>query len=322
MYKSKRRLNKFGYLVLTLIGVVLGLVVVSQINKTDDNLIDVVLPDPEPVYIDLEDFTSMDYRTIYSWCQKNQIECQFEYIYDIGVMYNLFVNHNHPTDVMDIEDIIIFKISLGEEGLVDGLFYEDVKEVSNPSALDVLVNKNNRLPSDYIPENLTIPEASFYSVERYLREDCAQAFEELADAALEAGYRIGIGSGYRSYKTQQGLYDNYAANNGREEADTFSARPGHSEHQTGLVVDWYSKDYPKLYLSKELKNTEDYEWMTTNMHNFGFILSYPENNLSGYMFEPWHIRYVGVNLASYLYENNQTLEEYYRNGKKMNKKLY
>ena len=115
----------------------------------------------------------------------------------------------------------------------------------------------------------------------------------------EKGYELIARSGYRSYDTQVMLYDRYVKEDGVEAADTYSARPGHSEHQTGLTID-ITSDSVHGGLTETFGETDEGKWVAENAHRFGFIIRYPENRVdeTGYQYEPWHLRYVGTEAAS------------------------
>ena len=127
-------------------------------------------------------------------------------------------------------------------------------------------------------------------------------------AAKNDGISLWNVSGYRSYNTQQSLYNNYKARDGQTKADTYSARPGSSEHQTGLATDICTASS-----AAHFENTDKYKWLINNSYKYGFILRYPEGKtyITGYKFEPWHYRYVGVEAATYIHNNNITFEEYH-----------
>ena len=132
----------------------------------------------------------------------------------------------------------------------------------------------------------------------------------MASAAKEEGYTIRAVSTYRSYSYQNTLYNNYANRDGYEKADTYSARPGYSEHQTGLAVD---VDNAKISYTS-FGQTKEFAWMKENAHKYGYILRYTKENefITGYMNEPWHYRYVGVEIATKMKnENISSYEEYY-----------
>ena len=142
-----------------------------------------------------------------------------------------------------------------------------------------------------------------------MEKDAAKSFEKMAEAAKKDGYTIMAISTYRSYKYQTQLYNNYAAKDGKEKADTYSARAGYSEHQTGLAVD---VDNNKLTYTN-FGQTKEFSWMKENAYKYGFILRYTKEYepITGYKDEPWHYRYVGVEIATYIQNNPMTYEEYY-----------
>lgn len=187
-------------------------------------------------------------------------------------------------------------------------FYEVVTEVDDPSSLDVLVNKYNSLPSDYVPENLT----SIDGYEDYKLVDFAAiAIYELFEDAAEAGYNFSPFSAYRSYDYQDYLFSYYISVDGYEEAASYSAMPGHSEHQLGLAVDIYDYDY--YYYNGVRVSDDEYTWILENAYLYGYILRYPNDSsdITGYIEEPWHLRYLGVELATSVYESGLTYDEYY-----------
>ena len=188
-------------------------------------------------------------------------------------------------------------------------FYKDITIVNNYD-YSILVNKNNKLESTYIPEDLESINLNFSCKDKYLRHAAKIAFEKMASDALKDGMHIIAVSTYRSYDYQEKLYNEYVKTKGFYYAETCSARPGHSEHQTGLSVDVadLSLDYDNF------ENTKEFIWMINNSYKYGFILRYPKGkfHITGFKYEPWHFRYVG-DIAQYIYENNITLEEYKKN---------
>ena len=133
--------------------------------------------------------------------------------------------------------------------------------------------------------------------------------EIMVHEARKEGYDIRVMSSYRSYQYQEKLYNDYVAVDGKEEADAYSARPGFSEHQTGLAVDIDNNLLP--YTSFE--QTKTYTWMINNCYKYGFILRYPKDKeeITGYNYESWHYRYVGKDIAKYIRTHNITFDEYY-----------
>ena len=198
--------------------------------------------------------------------------------------------------------------------ILENDFYKDINTIYSPTSYDVLVNKNNKLTSDYIPSDLEIIDIKYACNDKYLRHEARINFENMAKNAKKEGFNIIAVSTYRSYEYQNKLYNNYVLDKGFYYADLTSARPGHSEHQTGLVVDVANEslDYDNF------ENTKEFIWMKENSHKYGFILRYPKGkfHITGFKYEPWHYRYVGIDIATYIYKDNLTFEEY----KLLNKK--
>lgn len=188
-------------------------------------------------------------------------------------------------------------------------FYKNINIVSNIDNI-VLVNKNNKLESNYIPDDLEPISLKYSCKDKMLRHDARIAFEEMASDALKDNMHIIAVSAYRNYDYQEKLYNDYIKTKGFYYAETCSARAGHSEHQTGLSVD--IADLSLNY--NNFENTKEFIWMLNNSYKYGFILRYPKASfhITGFKYEPWHFRYVGE-IAQYIYENNITLEEYKKN---------
>ena len=187
-------------------------------------------------------------------------------------------------------------------------FYKNIKNIKNPENLSVLVNKNNILDKDYIPKDLKKIDTKYAKEDKYLREVAQIHYEKMAKLAHSLGYHIKVVSAYRSYDYQDNLYQYYVKDKGVFYADSCSARPGHSEHQTGLSfdVEGENQDYNRF------EETKEFLWMQENAYKFGFILRYPKGKeeITGFKYEPWHYRYVGKKIATLLYKKNLTLEEY------------
>lgn len=184
----------------------------------------------------------------------------------------------------------------------------------NPSHVTALVNKDHSLPKDYAPSDLVqvqVPTVFDNSEANQLRQEAADQLVDLFQDASDQGFELLARSGYRSYATQADLFANYVQANGLEAAQTFSAQAGTSEHQTGLAMDITSPEVDYA-LTESYIDTEPGQWLANNAHRFGFIMRYPQGkeDITGYQFEPWHYRYFGPELASYLFENDLTYEEF------------
>lgn len=188
-----------------------------------------------------------------------------------------------------------------------------IYNLKDPSVA-VLVNKEFSLGEDYEVEDLVevqVPTVLENTEVNQLRKVAADALYEMFEAAKEEGIYLYARSGYRSYQTQVHLFNGYKEKHGEEAANRYSAKPGHSEHQTGLVMDVTSESVG-LQLTEEFGETVEGRWLAENAHRFGFIIRYPKGKeeITGYIYEPWHIRYLGVELATAIYESQLTYEEY------------
>ena len=199
----------------------------------------------------------------------------------------------------------------------------------NDLDIEILVNKDNLLPSDYIPDKLVILDNNENNFHNYndpnlkpmIREDILKDLFEMFNAAKEEGYSLIVDSGYRSYNYQLEVLKSNIEKYGEERAYKYVAIPGASEHQTGLCFD-VAYMYDGVYSDEIKENDEEITWLINNSYEYGFILRYPKGKekITGYSFESWHFRYVGKELAKVLFENNETLEEYYIRKKGMKRK--
>lgn len=184
----------------------------------------------------------------------------------------------------------------------------------------VLINKDNLLSSHYVPQDLVITdenENNFHnfndpSLKPMIDKNVYSYFLKMQDDAFKSGFHIMIDSGYRSYDYQKMVLDNLISKVGVEEANSLVAPPGASEHQSGLAFD-VAYIINGNYSDKIEENQIETKWLFENAYKYGFILRYPKGKeeITGYKFEPWHYRFVGLELANLLQEENITLEEYY-----------
>ena len=190
----------------------------------------------------------------------------------------------------------------------------------NELNIDILVNKENILHSNYVPQKLVILDNNENNFHNYndpnlkpmVREDIIPDLIEMFNAAKECGYSLIVDSGYRSYDYQLNVLKANIEKYGEERAYNYVALPGTSEHQTGLCFD-VAYMYDGVYSDKIKEDDEEIKWLINNSYKYGFILRYPKGKeeITGYSYEPWHYRYVGKELANILHENNLTIEEYY-----------
>ncbi|MBW8351034.1 M15 family metallopeptidase [Bacillus sp. IITD106] len=194
---------------------------------------------------------------------------------------------------------------------------ENVIEVINqPEAITVLVNKQYKLPDYYEPNDLIYPNVRFTFSgkleKKKMRKEAANALEKMFAGAEDDGILLAGVSGYRSQTTQDRLYNSYVKRDGKEAADRYSAHPSHSEHQTGLAMD-VSGINGKCAAMDCFGGSPEAIWLEEHGHEYGFIVRYPKGkeHITGYQYEPWHMRYVGIENATEIFEKDITLEEYF-----------
>jgi len=188
-------------------------------------------------------------------------------------------------------------------------YYTNTKEAKYLNTFYTLVNKYNYLRDDFVPNNLVEMTTPYSKEGIYLVEEARDNFYKLVDKAKEEGLTIRAISAYRGYTYQKRLYDKYVEADGVDKADTYSARPGFSDHQTGLAIDVDNT----ISSFENFTNTKEYKWMLDNSYKYGFILRYPsgKESITTYQFESWHYRYVGLKLAKKIKASNLTFDEYF-----------
>ena len=257
-------------------------------------------------YLDDTDITVISnsnekYNEIINYCKNDKFILNY---------YNRYIDYKSKNQQYDYDTIIKY-VNIG----IDYPFFENIKESANKYTELVLINKYYKVDENYIPKNLETLDISCASNSNIYMENVAkEAFENMCMDARSIGFTIKGISGYRSYISQENIYNGYLKNDPQSVVDTYSARPGHSEHQSGYVIDVYNVALP--YTS--FGDTNEYVWVKNNARKYGFIVRYEKNKefITGYKSEPWHLRYVGIDAADYISKNNITLEEYlYEKGK-------
>lgn len=237
--------------------------------------------------------------------KKQEISQEFEKVsYYDKTKEKRYINYQKKNKNLSIEDIVM-NVNIG----LDKPYYTNTKPAKNLNTNLILVNKYHYLTKSYVPNNLVPINHDYARSGMSLVKEAKEAFEKLSQDAKQDNMMIFAISSYRSYDYQLNLYNTYVATDGKKAADTYSARAGFSEHQTGLVVDVYDGITP--YTSFE--ETKEFKWMQENAHKYGFILRYPKDKvkITGYQYESWHYRYVGKKIAKIIKEKNLSLEEYY-----------
>ncbi|MFJ5759587.1 D-alanyl-D-alanine carboxypeptidase family protein [Neobacillus sp. NPDC093182] len=194
--------------------------------------------------------------------------------------------------------------------------HDGIQVVFNPESIPVLVNKQNKLPDNYNPTDLVYTEIPFVSgvtnEKRKMRKEAAVAVNQLFAGAKAEGISLLGVSAYRSHATQTTLFNYYVNRDGYEKARTYSALPGTSEHETGLSID-VTGGNGKCAAENCFGGTKEAIWLEQHAAEYGFIIRYPKGkeSITGYQYEPWHLRYVGKEIALEIMNKGITLEEYY-----------
>jgi LAS superfamily LD-carboxypeptidase LdcB len=216
----------------------------------------------------------------------------------------LISSKNNLNEEVNIDEIID-KVNMG----LDKEFYTDFKMTDTSKDYLMLVNKYNKLDASYVPANLVTVEVG-YGYQNQIRSDVYEVYKQMHADASKEGILLYIASPYRSYATQETLYNYYVSTDGVKNADTYSARPGFSEHQTGLAIDLIREIDLDL---DSFENSPAFYWMQNNAYKYGFIMRFEasKEHITGYKYEPWHYRYVGVEVATKIRELGITFDEYY-----------
>lgn len=214
-----------------------------------------------------------------------------------------YIAYKNSNSNLSYEQAVLY-VNIG----LDNAFYTNINSISDPSSVTAIVNKYNSL-GNYEPSDLVKLSSASSTKELYMRKEAAKSFENMCSDAAGEGMTIKAMSTYRSYARQTELYNAYVQADGKAEADTYSARAGHSEHQTGLVADVQGGTTSYT----QFKTTKESSWVNENSYKYGFIVRYPEGkeDITGYMAEAWHLRYVGVDVATVIHNEGITFDEYY-----------
>lgn len=218
-----------------------------------------------------------------------------------GANFQRYLSYGLSNPALTAEEVVT-RVNTG----LDYEPYSNVTAAKDPGAVDVLVNKYHALDSAFVPE-LVRMSSRYASYSAYMEPTAYEWFTKMVDDARAEGLKLYCVSAYRSYSYQNNLYQRYVKRDGQKAADTYSARPGYSEHQTGLAVDINTASRLAHF-----ENTAQYRWLSENSWKYGFILRYPQGkqDITGFTFEPWHYRFVGLETAKAVYESGLTYDEY------------
>ncbi len=215
--------------------------------------------------------------------------------------YDRYVAYSDETGEDEETTVLFVNLDMDKADYEDAVLVDDF-------SIDMLINKHRYLSEDFVPTGLSKIDEKYTSEKGMKASRVAiNAFVQMSKAAEKEDYELVINSAYRSYQDQVDISDTYLELYGQSYVDRFVAKPGFSEHQTGLCFDIGSRK------SNVFANSKEYQWMLDNAYKYGFILRFPKKyeDITGFRNEPWHYRYVGKKIAKYIHENDITLEEYY-----------
>ena len=221
-------------------------------------------------------------------------------LYFIPKNIDRYVNYYNKNKNMSYDNVIL-NVNMN----LDYEFYTNINTLHDYLDVTTLVNKYNKLPDNYEIDDLVTLDEEYSSRGEKIREIAYKDLKVMFDKAREDGINLNVISGYRTSEKQNTLFNNSVKKNGIEHALMYSAKMGHSEHQLGLAIDINTTQ-------ESFKNTNEYKWLKNNSYKYGFIERYKENkvNITGFAYEPWHYRYIGIDNATKVFTENITYEEY------------
>ncbi len=305
----RRRLKK-GTLVL-IIGIILAIVItigiiitikITNYHKTYDyKLGKLGYNEAEIIELKKLDNTSIDYLLTIPY--NNKLSKL------INEKYFMEKNLKKYISYLDKESNLTNVVAIINVG-ANNDWYTNTKSADLNQGHLLLVNKFYYLDNTYNSDKMIkISKQYSYGENQMVTNETYNAFLNMFNAAKKENLTLIINSSYRSYEEQDEVYNDFKDSRGEEYADKIAARPGHSEHQTGMSID--IQTYGST--ASTFEEFDEFKWLQKNAHKYGFILRYPKDKkyLTGYEYESWHYRYVGTHAATYIYENNITFDEYY-----------
>ena len=269
-----------------------------------------------PYKLEKAGYNDKEITTITKKLKENEIdqllEMKYNKLYDdfINEKYFMFKHLKTYVDYYteDSDQTITHAVAMVNVG-ANKDHYTDVKQTDTSKDELILVNKYNQLPKDYAPEDLTDISVQYCYGDNEVSNEVYQKYISMYNAAKEEDLYLIITSAFRDYEFQDQLWNQYAKSQGEEWADSVAARAGHSEHQTGLTLDIVTYNSNM----NDFENTDEFKWLQKHAHEYGFIMRYPKDkeDITGYDYESWHYRYVGVETATKIHELGITYDEYY-----------
>lgn len=329
--KKKKRIKKSMKVFLSLLIVItISYITITIIDKIEPPKMTIPLPqstqpqekqDEISTKLKVLNYTKENIDNIKKYVSEDNINYLIENKIDSEVASN-FINEKYYIDdyLQKYIDYYNKNKSIPYKDIVttinthtDNKFYTNIIKTDTSLGKYVLLNKYHYANGAYPNEELVKIPGKYHvnGTSVQLTKECYEAFLKMYEDAYNAGYGFYLKSAYRSFETQISTYNYWVAseNGNKEKADTYSARAGFSEHQTGYAFD--IRDYDYKY--EDFGDSKSFTWVSKNAHKYGFIIRFPKGkeHITGYQYESWHYRYCGVDCATYIYENDITFEEYY-----------
>lgn len=314
MAKRKRKLKK-SFIVIIAVIILMPVILVAynltmnKENDTTNKSTSTTLTEEDKYFIN-KNYSKKELSYINKLSDKNKEKLKnIDYI-DISNYYNIknfdvdkysrYEAYHEKNKDYKYKDVVTY-VNIG----IDNEFYTNTSESPFQHTNLVLINKYYHVDNDYTPKDLVVLFDSNRGAK--MTKEAAENYKLMVEAAKKDNITLESTTAYRGYNFQKALYDKYVSEDGKEKADTYSARPGYSDHQSGLTVDLNDPSVKGSRLDEK-----DYKWLLNNAHNYGFVVRYQESKvfLTGYMEENWHIRYVGKDVATIMHDEDLCLEEY------------
>ena len=318
---KKRRLKKGIKFILTiLLVIIISYISITIYQKYSENNFKIEVPENQEIkrlkelnYKDEEiDFIIKEIsKENLNYLIKNKIDHTIAYsiikeTYYIDEYLEKYIKYLENNQDLSFKEIIT-RINCH----LDVEFYTNTEPTNTKLGKYVILNKHYYADGSYKGENLVDIDGSYnlYGTSFKLSKECYEAFLKMYKDAKALGYGFKINSAYRSFESQKSIYQGWVNQDGQELADTYSARAGYSEHQTGFAFD--VRDYP--FTNDDYSKTKSFTWVSQNAYKYGFIIRFPKGKeyITGYQYEPWHYRYCGLECAEYINKHDITYEEYY-----------
>ena len=290
---DKKELKRLIILIILIIVVVVTIKIIQNFDYTSRELKNKGYSKDE-INIILNNFNEEDINKILNLDYNSKLTNIVTHKYYIPNNFYDYLTYSKKEENIDK---IVSVVNVG----ADNPWYTNTKETNLEDDIKMLVNKYHYLNNNYLPQDI-VPIKNWYAYDNHhIKEEVYNQYVKMWNKANEEDLVLIVNSSYRTLEEQQNMYNN--------SNDDYASRPGFSEHQTGLALDIITYNI----IGNEFENTKEFKWLEKNAHKYGFILRYPKDKtyLTGYSYESWHYRYLGVELATKVYESKLTYDEYY-----------